>query len=412
MIPDNYKKSLIIEISIMIDDRTGGLSMKVKSRYGGRFKLTRMVVLFLFVSSVFIVAPACGQGQEADLSVSPSDIEFSNDNPETGEIVIIDVTVHNLGPSIATNVNVNFYLMGAPLPPSKSIAQIVAGSTGETSHQWVATIPGVYSIGVSVSSDQDDPVPGNNEAERNITVGTAAPTITVTATASPEVIQSKAMFWVNGSAEMNGEPVDGGEARAEVVGQGIVNTSTTAADGTFAIHIQAPTDQSNYDVQVSVTLTVTGSTMLNITVLQPDMAVNTLTFTPEKDVRAGDNVKIRVGIQNLGNGTAKGVKVILKIDEQEVKTWDEGDLVNGQTKALTYVWKAQKGSHSFQATVDPGDTIEEIQEDNNNKAATLDVKKKKDEPTPSFEVALFLLSVVVLFFLMRNGNGPITRRGR
>jgi subtilase family serine protease len=371
-----------------------------------------MLMAMLLLLTVFTMIPAGGQAQEADLAISPADITFSNDNPESGEIINIDVTVHNQGPAAASNVDVAFYVAGVPLPPSKTIAAIPPGTSGDTSHQWLTPLPGTYTIRVTVSGDQSDPVTDNNMAETNITVGPAVPTITVDAAPYPDTIQSKATFWVNGSAEMSGEPVNGGDVDVEIMDTGTGNQGVTNSDGTFAVPVEGPVQQRTYEVRVTVSMGMTtGQTTINITVLQPDLQINTMTLTP-KDPKEGDSVKVKVGLQNIGNGTARNVTVLLNIDEQMVKEWDVGNLVNGQTTALTYTWKAKKGSHSFQVVADPEDTIEEGSENNNMRAETLEVKKKEDKPTPSFEVVLFMLSVMVIFMLLRNGNGHQKGRAR
>jgi subtilase family serine protease len=358
--------------------------------------------MFIFMLATLNVG---GQAQSSDLKVTSADISFSNDSPESGEIINIDVRVQNLGPSAASNVVVTFSVSGVPLPPTKTIAAIPSGGSGQTSHQWITPLAGTYTIRVTVDGDQDDPVTDNNMAEKNITVGPAVPTITVSAEAEPDTIQSEGLFWVNGSAEMGGEPVNGGDVDVQITETGTGNTSVTNSDGTFAVHVRGPVEQRHYEVRVSVTMgAVTGSTTLNITVLQPDLQVNTLTITPA-DAKEGDSVKVRIGVQNIGNGTAKAVKVALNLDDQFEKEFELGDLVNGQTQSLTYSWKAKTGSHSFQVVADPDDSIDEIKENNNMKAETIEVKKKEEKPTPSFEMVLFIISVVVLFMLMRNGDG-------
>lgn len=375
-----------------------------------RHRLVMISVLIMMVISLVPVVPAGGQAGQADLSVSPADITFSNDSPDSGEVVTIEVTVHNAGPAAATNVVVGFYMDGLIIPPTKSIGAIQAGSTGETSHQWMTPIPGEYTIGVSVEADQGDPDIANNEAERNITVGTVVPTIIVTADLGPSTIQSKAPFWANGTAEMGGEPVNSGIVKVEVVTEGISNESVTSSDGTFAVMVPGPVRQGGYEIKVTVTQGVAiGETILNLTVLQPDVTITTFSFNPSSP-RAGDNVKVKVGVQNLGNGTAKAVKFILNIDGELAFEKDLGDLSNGQTQVVIYNWKAKKGSHTFQAVLDPDDTIEEYDEDDNKRLEDLEVRKAKDdEPTPSFEALVFVMAVTVIFLLLRNGKG---RRGR
>jgi subtilase family serine protease len=79
---------------------------------------------------------------------------------------------------------------------------------------------------------------------------------------------------------------------------------------------------------------------------------------------------------------------------------------NGQTITVTYNWKAKKGSHAFDATVDPSNNITEIKEDNNAFAQqTIVVKAKDKKPGPSFEAGVFIAAVLVVLFVMGNSKG-------
>lgn len=364
-----------------------------------------IVLLLLMGTALAALVPATAQLQEADIAVSTDDIQFSKENPSSGEIIWINVTVHNLGPSVATNIQVNFYLGNAPIPPSKTIATIQSGSTGEAAHQWLAPISGNYTIRVVIQGDQDDPDESNNEAERSIRVGPAVPTITVTAEIDPETIQSKAEFWVNGSAEVSGEPVNSGIVKAEVIGQGISNETTTSSDGTFYALVPGPVGQGTYEVKVTVTQgAMTGETMLDLTVLQPWLNITSMSINPSKP-RAGDNVKVRVSVQNLGNGTANSVMVELNIDNQLAKEEDMGDFQNGQLKYFTYNWKAKKGNHDLQFVVDPEDKIEEIKETDNKAVLSVTVKEKKDDGVPSFEATFAFTAILWAVIIVRYVRG-------
>jgi subtilase family serine protease len=358
------------------------------------------------LASIVSVGPVDAQGQGADIFLTSADITFSNDNPSTGSKVTITVKVHNDGPSAASNVVVEFMASNIPLPPSKTITAIPAFQSQDTTHTWYATVPGTYTIKVTATADQSDPNQANNQAERSITVGTIVPTINVTASLSPDEIQSKHTFLVNGSAEMGGAPLTGGAVKVEILQNGYANETTTGNDGTFSAIMTGPTGQGTYDVKVSVTQgTVTGTTQLNLTVLQPDVTITTFKISP-KDPTEGDTVTVTVGIQNIGNGTAEKVLFQLKVDDVLSCEKSLGDLSNGQTTSPICKWKAKKGSHSFSASVDPNNTIEEITESNNAYATqTISVKAKETKPGPSFEAGVFILAVLVIFLVMRNNNG-------
>jgi hypothetical protein len=377
-------------------------------------KLTALMALVTFLGCVVPLEMVSAQGQSADINLTSADITFSKDHPSSGEIITITAKIHNRGPSAATNVVVSFNVSNLPLPPTKTIATIVPTGAQDTTHQWPTTLPGTFTIKVSAKADQSDPDSSNNQAERTITVGTVVPTINVTATISPDTIESKDPFTVNGTALMGTTPVNGGDVKVEVVQNGYANQTKTKSDGSFEVVMAGPTGQGLYNIKVTVSQgAVSGSTQVNLTVLQPDMTITTFKYTP-KDPIEGDVVKFTIGVQNLGNGTAKGVMFQLKIDVVVVLDKDEGDFSNGQTKTVEYSWKSKKGSHSVIATVDVNNTIEEIKEDNNvYPTQTVTVKAKSGgKPGPSFEAPLFVVAVIVVFLIMRNGRFKVRKQER
>jgi len=367
-------------------------------------KTTALMTVLFMVLSMVPVQPVPAQGQNADVNLTSADITFSKDHPSSGEIITITAKIHNNGPSAATNVVVSFNVSNIPLPPTKTIATIAPTGAQEVTHQWPTTVPGTFTIKVSAKADTSDPDMSNNQAERAITVGTVVPTINVTATIYPDTIQSKEPFTVNGTAVMGTTPVNGGDVKVQIVQNGYANQSKTKSDGSFEVVMTGPTGQGVYNVKVTVTQgAVTGEADLNLTVLQPDMTITTFKYTPT-DPTEGDTVKFTMGVQNLGNGTAKAVRFQLKIDDVVALDKDLGDFSNGQTKSVEYSWKAKKGSHSFAATVDTNNTIEEINENNNAwPTQTVSVKAKSGgKPGPSFEAPVFVVAVLVVFLVMSN----------
>jgi hypothetical protein len=380
----------------MVDANMSGLNLK------------NIVALMSFAMFLICLVPAQivpAQAANADLSITSADITFSKDNPSSGEMITITAKVHNAGPSAASNVVVSFNVGSAPLLPTKTIAAIPTQDVKDATHNYLTTVPGTFVIKVSVTSDQSDPNTADNTAERSLTVGSVVPTVNITASLSSDTINSKDPFKVNGSAKLGTEPVSGGDVTIQIVQNGYTCTTKTNTDGTYESIMAGPTDQGVYTIKVTVaTGAVSGMTQVNMTVLEADLTITKFSSKPTSP-KEGDTVVITIGVQNLGNGTARNVTFVLKIDSVVVLDKKLGDLTNGQTTNVVYNWKSKKGSHTFDSMVDPNNNITEIKEDNNAFAQqTITVKAKANKPGPSFEAGIFIVSVVVVFFVVGKGR--------
>ena len=368
-------------------------------------KIVALMSFAMFLTCLVPISIIPAQAANADLSVTSADITFSKDNPSSGEMITITAKVHNLGPSAATNVVVSFNVGSAPLLPAKTIATIPAQDAKDAAHQYLTSLPGTFVIKVTITSDQSDPNTNDNTAERSLTVGSVVPTVNVTASLSSDTINSKDPFKVNGTARLGSEPVNGGDVTIQIVQNGYTCTTKTKTDGSFESVMAGPTDQGVYTIKVTVaTGAVSGSTQLNLTVLEADLTITKFTPKPASP-KEGETVQITIGVQNLGNGTARNVTFVLKMDSVVVLDKKLGDMTNGQTQNVVYNWKAKKGSHTFDAVVDPSNNITEIKEDNNAFAQqTITVKAKANKPGPSFEAGVFVIAIVVVLFVMGKGR--------
>jgi len=115
-----------------------------------------------------------------DLTLSSSDISFSDDRPEDGDIVTINATIHNIGNEDASNVTVEFWDNADCIVPvmvyigSDTIPHIPIGGKGAASTDWDTTGQGGdYNI-IWVSADPENEIEEqderNNEAARAIYV--------------------------------------------------------------------------------------------------------------------------------------------------------------------------------------------------------------------------------------------------
>ncbi|MCD4781185.1 MAG: hypothetical protein K8S27_11660, partial [Candidatus Omnitrophica bacterium] len=86
---------------------------------------------------------------QTDLSISSSEISFSNTNPEAGEMVNLSATIHNFGNAAATNVTVQFFDNGMQIGSDQMIGSIIAGETKTVQVSWTAAY-GSHNISVII----------------------------------------------------------------------------------------------------------------------------------------------------------------------------------------------------------------------------------------------------------------------
>jgi len=91
--------------------------------------------------------------QYPDLTLSDSDIYLSNNNPDPGEEITINATIHNVGEADAHNTSILFYA-GDPatngILAGEDVIDVEAGDSAEACIEWTA-VEGVKEICVLVS---------------------------------------------------------------------------------------------------------------------------------------------------------------------------------------------------------------------------------------------------------------------
>jgi len=86
---------------------------------------------------------------QTDLSISSSEISFSNTNPGAGEMVKLSATIHNFRNAEATNVTVQFFDNGMQIGSDQMIGSIIAGETKTVQVSWTAAY-GSHNISVII----------------------------------------------------------------------------------------------------------------------------------------------------------------------------------------------------------------------------------------------------------------------
>ena len=246
------------------------------------------------------------QAPPLDLTLSPTDIIFSNDAPEGGEQITISATIHNDGTVDANGVVVQFWegnptIGGNPLGSDQTITSIEAGGTGIAQVSWNA-IYGSHDLYIVVD-------PANNVVESDETNNIASKSITVVSqpdlTLSEEDISfdpaypsegtlvniSAAIHNIGGSDAssvvvqfFDGTPASGGTqigsdqkiTSIEAGGTGNTQVTWTAIRGTHDIFVQVDpynsiSETSENNNQAFRRITVSGVALPDLTITSEDI---------------------------------------------------------------------------------------------------------------------------------------------
>ena len=114
----------------------------------------------------------------------------------------------------------------------------------------------------------------------------------------------------------------------------------------------------------------------------PDLTI-TRVFVDKDVYEPGETVIIKAEVKNQGTGLAEGVRDVLIVDERIVSDSDAYQLEPGQIVTRQFRWEAVAGTHTLGVAVDPGNRIEELNEDNNEKFVSV---KIRDEQRNSAEI--------------------------
>jgi parallel beta-helix repeat protein len=331
-----------------------------------------------------------------DLTISSSDVSFSEDNPFDGQTITITATVRNIGKENAENVTIRF-LDGKTMVSEQKIPVIYSGSEVSVSIKWTAKGEGFHPIKVIVDPynaiiETDE---GNNEATRSILVGKIPLVggIIVEASVTPETTIAGSTVSVRGFAKYNTTygadmPVAGADVSIVITGW-VQEKTYTIRDGSFEAEITAPFTQGYYIIAVTVTdftFTERVELCLNVTSVEGvDLTLypGDISFSPSDPIE-GQIVSVTATIHNIGTVDAYNVLVAF---------YDGGELIGNRTisfvpargtASVMLSWNATPwGWHSIEVVIDPENTIAEVNENNNQASKGVYVYPPLPDPTPT-----------------------------
>jgi len=346
-----------------------------------------------------LVSPGVPAGLLApDVSISDSDISFSNDFPKAFETVVINVTVHNVGGMDATAVTVWYYQDNEQLPfIQKTIANIPVNGTGTASTNWIGLVPKAYTINVKVNCTADTNL-ANNAASKSITVGTPSGPLVVVLALDPASCDPEQAFWANGTVKLATQAQPGASVTVTVrdrngVAVGTPAQSTTDTNGAFAACLTAPKAAGDYKVEAAASSGgLNGNGTGTLRVVLPDLIITIVAFSSAAP-KEGDDVKVTATLRNNGTAASEGAFVAFYDGSSKFASVKADALPAGNSTTVTATWKAIEGTHEIKAAADPDNKVSESNEENNALTVPLPVKER---PGGGGDNTIMIVGVVVL----------------
>ncbi|MEW5759523.1 MAG: CARDB domain-containing protein [Candidatus Thermoplasmatota archaeon] len=349
---------------------------------------------------ILLLMPMFQAGDKPDLTLSQADIKFSNDNPNIGEKITITATIHNIGSADAFAVTVNFNGTYMQIG-TKVIDSIPKKENRTVSIDWTPYMPGRQTIKVyadpqnSIQEENEN----NNEATRDIIVGTTPSVITVDAKLEPEKCIPKENFWVNGSATLVGEPVKNATVRIKILETKIEAITTTDSYGIFSKNLTAPEKFGTYNVSIEVEAYVKGTTKKQLGVFGPDIIVDSIEFSNSAP-RTDELVKINAVLKSGGIIGVDNFTLTFYIDDKLIEK--KNISMGKEVSTIFFEWLAKEGKHKIRIVADEENSIAEMNETNNEKTRVLIVKKKYEITTTEWVIIGIIVALAFCAIVLKN----------
>ena len=323
-----------------------------------------------------------GGARAADLIVKSAD--WKPESPSVGDTVTFRVVIENQGDAAARDFHVSFRDRSSVWPPMEGMVSggLAAGRNTTVSFEWPADAdPHEFMI---VADSRDEVIESDEDNnEHTIDYGaTVVADLVVSRIASsprsPSVDEdttirvtignngqgSAGSFIVTLSIAQAGRHVDDFNRRVDEIPAGESrtlefdwvamvgpHTFTATADSRQAI---LETNESNNTLEETV---VTALSDLVVADVQND----------SQDTMAGDEVRVRVSVQNSGRGTSGGFKVSLHVNGEN-EPYEYTIIASLERNEIAYAnfrWQAVEGCHKLRVVVDTDGDVPEENEGNN-----------------------------------------------
>jgi len=140
--------------------------------------------------------------------------------------------------------------------------------------------------------------------------------------------------------------------------------------------------------------------------IKPDIMIKNAVFSKTK-INSGDEVKIRITVQNIGLGTASNIPIIIYDElnitsEHEISKQTIELLEPNRTTDLNIVWQPINGNYNITIWLNPNSTLDELRRDNNLRIEPITVGKalEQDADDLSFYLTFLLIFILIIVWLV------------
>jgi|GEM_PF-4274297 subtilase family serine protease len=307
--------------------------------------------------------------------IPPSEIALRQDN-------VITVVVQNTGELNADTFTVLLQANGQTIGSTRF--SLTAGDTKTVNFVWRPTTIGTYDLTATVDVNNEVKEKNENNNARTESVTVYAPDLIVEAINTPSNIVLGEDNSISVTVRNTGNKIANNfnvklEANGNLIGTKSVS-SLSAGSLTAVSFTWVPSSTGSFtltatvDPEDSILENDENNNALSIsaTVVAPDLTVTNLILP--QNIVIGENNLITVEIKNNGDYHATNIPLEVKANGQTIGSAVISALAVGSTTTVDITWKpTSAGSHTITATVDPGNSIKEHNENNNEYSSVVEV---------------------------------------
>jgi parallel beta-helix repeat protein len=122
-------------------------------------------------------------------------------------------------------------------------------------------------------------------------------------------------------------------------------------------------------------------------------------YNDYREPAEGDKITIRIHVGNSGAGSSFNISVRTLIDGKLMDEQEIPGIHSGKSQSIEFDWVAEKGNHTFEAIVDPENTIEESNETNNRAESNKQFDPLPEDLAPINTILIICLIILIISFI-------------
>jgi len=324
------------------------------------------------------------------------DITWSPTDAAIGDTVSLAVIVKNQGSGKTQGSLVTCYVDGLAIG-SANLPGLDSGGLSTQTFNWAAE-SGTHSVMMVV--DENNRVTETDETnnEKQINFATLTPELVikdVTWFVKDPLVNDDVDFIV--TIENQGSDTAGSSRLAYSIDDKTAvykDVASIAAGDTVTIEFFSTLGAGEHTIDITIDadndVTEIDETNNSETVpfmtMAPDLAVKSIAWSP-LDASVGDNVTIKVEIENRGRDVALNSRLDVYVDGNSVGYAEIAKLESGNSVTRDFTWTAEAGMHEVEALVDMQELVLESNEINNVKSRSITLQEPEKPAGPATKIS-------------------------